>query len=135
MIGKVRQTRSENFGVVNFLHFSRAVRHRTAHIEQDQNPRICLAFIELDVQLVGTSKHIPVDAFELIPGLVWAVLREVHAESQVRGLMKPGNESFDDGARRQLQVLNTHQNLGIDESILWTVDDWSAQTLSFPFLP
>ena len=51
------------------------------------------------------------------PGMVSPISREVHAETHVGRAVQPLNKTFDNRARDQLQVLNLHQNLRIDESI------------------
>src|SRR5439155_14693465 len=91
------------------------------------------AFVELEEQLVVAGVDIPVNPPDIVAGHVLAVFGKIHAESQVRRPVHPLDEALHDRARNQLEVLNPHQNLGIDKTVFGSIDDWSAQSFNPDF--
>jgi hypothetical protein len=67
---------------------------------------------KLDEKFVAAAVDIPVDAPDFVAGLILAILREIDTESQIWRLMQARDEAFDDGARKQLHVLDANENLG-----------------------
>src|SRR5215207_5873553 len=127
VIRKIGETGREHFCVVCLLHITGSITHGSAHIEDDQNARVRFALVQLHEQFIAASINIPVDATNFIAGLVLPILCKIDAEPKIGRLMQPGDESFDNGSRQQLHILNADQNLGIDESIPGSVNYGSAQ--------
>src|SRR5262249_34995678 len=92
------------------------VPHRSADIEHDEDARIGLTLVELDVQPVGSPEDVPVDAADFVARHVLPVSGEIDAESHVGRPVKALHETFDNTSSYQFQILNPDQNLRVDKA-------------------
>src|SRR5947199_5553999 len=136
VIREVAETCGDDSGVIDLFDVARAVIHGSADVEKDEDACIRLTFIQLYIELVAARKDVPIDSPDLITRHVLAVCGEIHAEAQVRGTVKTLNKTCNDAPRDEFEVLNFHQNLGIDEAVFRLFDDRCAHraNLSIPTL-
>ena len=54
--------------------------HGSTDVEHDRRAKVGLLFVLTDHPSVGASRDLPVDEAEIISGLVWAIVGELHRE-------------------------------------------------------
>ena len=87
--------------------------HRRAGIEQDQELRIGLAAVALEVHPLGTGENVPVDVAQVVSGSVGAVFGEFLAESEIGGAVQARHKAVDYGLGYQIQAVDRCQSGGI----------------------
>src|SRR5262249_54474941 len=111
----IRERRRQALAVLVFRDAARSICHRTADVEHHVTIEIGFLFELLDVMAIASSVDLPVDRGEIIAGDVLTVLREFDAEPFEWTAMKARQESFDDGARFQLQVAEARDDRRIEK--------------------
>ncbi len=91
------------------------VAHGPGHIQENHEVGVRLGLEELDVVPVGPAEETPVDAPDVIPGHVGAVLGEVQGKAQVDGPMEAVQEPLHHLPGQKLQVVDPGQDLGKEE--------------------
>ena len=115
-LGEIGQAGREIAGVVHLGDRARAVGHGTGDVQQQIDVGAGLALVLLDVVAVGSGIHFPVDLANVVSLDILAVLGEIDTEAQEGRSMQAGDESFHDRSRHQLQVPDSGQNGGVQET-------------------
>ena len=114
-VEKISERGSERVGVLRLGPAERAVGHRAAVIDEQTATQISLVLKLFNEVPVGAGVEAPVQVTWVVAGRVLAILGELHREAVIRTAMHPVPESLDDHPRAQLQVLDGHQRLRVDQ--------------------
>jgi hypothetical protein len=88
------------------------VLHRSALIEYQRTTQIGLIFVLANVESIGFAKEFPIDASDFVAGNVGTMFFELDAGSDQAGSMDTAADSFDDFARKELQLRETRDVFG-----------------------
>src|SRR5262249_706027 len=84
-------------GVFELVDLLRAETHRGRGIEQEEDLRVGLTAIALEVAALGAREDVPIDVAEIVAFGVGAVFGELLGETEVGGAVHAGYEGVDDG--------------------------------------
>ncbi len=101
--------------VIDLANLARAVCHRRAGIEQDQQLHIRLALEALQVEAFGASEDVPIDVPEIVALYVLLVFGELLAEAELGGAMKARDEAVDHGLRYEVERRDGGEDGGIEK--------------------
>src|SRR5439155_26043172 len=91
---QVSEAGSHHFSVLQFRQLARAVFHRLASIQKHMRYVICLLLVLLDIMAIGPRQDLPVQMSNIVPGCVFAVLRELNGEAAIWRLMLARHIAF-----------------------------------------
>jgi hypothetical protein len=107
------QRRGERGGVI-VLALPRGlalVAHRAAGVHQQRRAEVALLLVPLDVEPVAPGVRAPVEALEVIPGRVLAVVGELDAHAVQRAAVQAGDRALDDAPRAHAEPGDLRQDL------------------------
>ena len=113
----VAETGRHEAGEVELVHRVRAVAHRSAGVEQDQQLRIGLAAIAFEVHALRAGEDVPIDVAQVVAGRVGAVFGEFLAEAEIRRAVQSGHEAIHHGLGDQVETVDGSERSWIEKSL------------------
>jgi hypothetical protein len=102
-------------GVFDLGVLQRAVAHGATQVDQEVAAEVGFFLEALDVVPVGAGVEAPVEVAGVVAGDVLAVLAEFDGEAVVGAAVEAGKEALDDDAGAELEALDPHEGLRVNE--------------------
>ncbi len=96
-VGHIAEGRSDEPGIVEFVHWLGAVRHGSRSIQQDQKLAVGLPAVAFKECLLRPGEDVPVDVSKIVPLGVGTILGKFLREPKVRRSVQSGYEPIDYG--------------------------------------
>ena len=81
------------------------ISHTLTDVQKQVADEVCLFFVLLEVNLVGFSKHFPVNIAKVIAGGIFAMLSELDRKTMKGTAMQSSDIAFDDPSGTEFQPL------------------------------
>ncbi len=117
LLGEYGERGREKPGVVELGEASALEAHGARDVEKEREAGVGVRLELLHVEPVGAGEEPPVDAADIVPRHVGAVLGEVDGSPEVGRAVEAADEPLDHRARQEVQVRDPRQDVRVHETV------------------
>ncbi len=112
---QIGQRCGEEARIIEFADLARAIRHRRAGIEQNQQLHVRLALEPLQIETLGAGEDVPVDVAQIVALHVLLIFGELLAETELRRTVQSRDEPVHYRLRDEVERRNGSEYCGIEK--------------------